>query len=211
MDRENRNSDKNEQFTHQRIIRDETKKLGAGTPDGNDKRFLYAFILGGIFMGILVLPAYTFVLSKMWEIGGPTGKILVGLLGVITFFVVRFVICFFLVHVHLLYSQLNHVRLFEGVGQVGDAVVKLYPDGSIVNISAQIEESKLMQIQPRIEPPKESSIDEQIMYYYGACNGQISLICQAVDCTTDDVYRVMEPVLAAAKLREQEPEEGYLE
>src|SRR6266581_7092539 len=95
MERENHNIDKNEQFTHQRIIRDETKKTGAGTQSGDDKCFLYTFILGGIFSGLLVLPGYTFILSKMWELGGPTGKVMVCLLGVITFFAGRFLVHFF--------------------------------------------------------------------------------------------------------------------
>jgi len=211
VDRENRNSDKNEQFTHQRIIRDETRKLGVGTPN-NDKHFLYAFILGGIFMGILVLPAYTFVLSKMWEIGGPLGKILVGLIGVITICVVRYIIHFFLVHVEMLYSRLRHERLFEGVGQVGDAVVKLYPDGELVNLTAQIEESKLMQVYPRIEPPKEMTEEEQIQYNYGIF-GDANRVSNYMNLPTSRVYSVLEPILALEKagLVEQAEDEHYYE
>ncbi len=208
MERENHNIDKNEQFTHQRIIRDETKKTGAGTQSGDDKCFLYTFILGGIFSGLLVLPGYTFILSKMWELGGPTGKVMVCLLGVITFFAGRFLVHFFLVHVHFLYSELRHKQLFEGVGQVGDIVVRLYPDGGATNFSSQVEESKLMQTHPRIEPPKGPSEEENIMYYYAAYNGDIPALCDHLGITEGRAMEVLEPFLALRKAGMLENEEG---
>src|SRR6266568_3381655 len=65
MERENHNIDKNEQFTHQRIIRDETKKTGAGTQSGDDKCFLYTFILGGIFWFARFAGLYVYPLKNV--------------------------------------------------------------------------------------------------------------------------------------------------
>src|SRR6266571_2178237 len=218
MDRENHNSDKNEQFTHQRIIRDETKKLGPSGLIGEHKQTFISFALGGAFLalfGLFYYPVFGWVLDKMWNIGGPFGRgLVIWLVFCVTpivLFIMRYILHYFDAKVAILKSDVRQKELEEGIVQRGDVILKVYPDGGAINFSAQIEESKLMQTHPRLEPPKESSIDEQIMYYYGACNGQISLICQAVDCVPDDVYRVMEPVLAAAKLQEQEPEERYFE
>src|SRR6266704_5118189 len=137
MDRENRNSDKNEQFTHQRIIRDETKKLGVATPDGSDKWFRISLIIGLGFAIPIGLGFAVIILNGVLWHGGPVGIVMVGCLLIPAFFWVRFLTHVPIVYTKMLYSRLRSTELEEGVFQRGDIVGFLYPDGGIVNISAQ--------------------------------------------------------------------------
>lgn len=168
---ENISKDHNEQFTHQKVIRDEIKKTGpAETPA--DKRYLYAFILAILFATPFLLVIYAFILSKMWNMGDIVAKcvftVAVLAFSFFVFFAARFVVHFFIVSVELLYSRLRHAQLIEGVGQWGDVVAKVNANGVPVHLSAQHEEAKLIVSHPRMEPiAKESSPEEKVQLYFG--------------------------------------------